>query len=153
MPDNQTDPAAQPATETAAAGAATPETSAQVDAATASGAAPAGGRDTMFPDLDGDAPSATPSPAPRAGADGSSIDAMLNVGLNVQVVLGQARMPISQLLELSRGSVIELNKKIGAPVDLVINDRLIARGDLVKVGEDRLGVTLTEIVKDHVASV
>jgi flagellar motor switch protein FliN/FliY len=76
---------------------------------------------------------------------------MLNVGLNVQIVLGQTRMPISQLLKLSRGSVIELDKKIGEPVDIVINDRLVARGDLVKLDEDRIGVSLIEIVKDYVS--
>lgn len=87
-----------------------------------------------------------------AGEDpGHNINAMLNVSLNVQIVLGQARMPIAQLLTLSRGSVIELDKRIGEPVDVMINDRLVARGDLVKVGENRIGVTLTEIVKDYVS--
>ncbi len=81
---------------------------------------------------------------------GHNINAMLNVGLNVQIVLGHSRMPIQQLLGLSRGSVIELDKKIGEPVDVMINDRLVARGDLVKVGENRVGVTLSEIVKDYV---
>ncbi|SFP65446.1 flagellar motor switch protein FliN [Tranquillimonas alkanivorans] len=86
------------------------------------------------------------------GAEGGrNINAMLNVGLNVQIVLGHCRMPIAQLLELSRGSVIELDKKIGEPVEVVVNERLVARGDLVKVGEDRIGVTLTEIVKDYVS--
>ena len=84
--------------------------------------------------------------------DGQSVKAMLNVGLDVQIVLGRARMPISQLLSLSRGSVIELDKKIGEPVDVMINDRLVARGDLVKVGENRIGVTLTEIVKDYIST-
>ncbi|WP_127900766.1 flagellar motor switch protein FliN [Solirhodobacter olei] len=115
------------------------------------------------------APQSAPTPAPRAetviesmvgeqtgedGAEGQgsghNINAMLNVALNVQIVLGQSRMPISQLLGLSRGSVIELDKKIGEPIDVMINDRLVARGDLVKVGENRVGVTLTEIVKDYV---
>lgn len=82
--------------------------------------------------------------------DGQNVNAMLNVGLSVQIVLGQSRIPIAQLLNLSRGSVIELEKKIGEPIDVVINDRLVARGDLVKVGDNRLGVTLTEIVKDYV---
>ena len=91
--------------------------------------------------------------APLDGKDdGQSVKAMLNVGLDVQIVLGRSRMPISQLLSLSRGSVIELDKKIGEPVDVMINDRLVARGDLVKVGENRIGVTLTEIVKDYISS-
>ena len=50
-----------------------------------------------------------------------------------------------------RGSVIELDRRIGEPVDVVINDRLVARGDLVKLDGDRIGVTLTEIVKDYVS--
>ena len=87
---------------------------------------------------------------PKDGA-GYNIDAMMNVGLNVQIVLGKTRMPISQLLKLSRGSIIELDKKIGEPVDIVINDRLVARGDLVKLDEDRIGVSMIEIVKDYVS--
>ncbi|MFA8388011.1 MAG: flagellar motor switch protein FliN [Pelagibaca sp.] len=83
--------------------------------------------------------------------DGHNINSMLNVSLNVQVVLGQARMSISQLLSLARGSVIEIDRKIGEPLDVMINDRLVARGDLVKVGEDGIGITLTEIVKDYVS--
>jgi flagellar motor switch protein FliN/FliY len=89
---------------------------------------------------------------PRPGdSSGYNIDAMLNVGLNVQIILGQTRMAISELLKLSRGSVIELNKRIGEPVDIVINDRTVARGDLVKLDEDRVGVSLIEIVKDYVS--
>ena len=82
-------------------------------------------------------------------SEGRNIDAMLNVGLQVQIILGRSRMPISQLLKLSRGSIIELDKKIGEPVEVMINDRLVAKGDLVKIAGDRLGVSLTEIVKDY----
>ncbi len=84
---------------------------------------------------------------------GQTIEAMVNVGLNVQIVLGRTRMPIAQLLKLSRGSIIELDKSIGQPVEVVINDRLVARGDLVKLKDDRIGVSLIEIVKDYVAEV
>jgi flagellar motor switch protein FliN/FliY len=123
------------------------------------GAGPAQGAastaDDVFPEITGGETTGTVIESmvgDRAAASGGrNINAMLNVGLNVQVVLGNSRMSISQLLELSRGAIIELDKKIGAPVDLVINERLIARGDLVKVGEDRIGVTLTEIVKDYVS--
>lgn len=102
----------------------------------------------VFPQLDTEDSRNALAPRPEPGSTG--INAMLNVGLDVQVVLGQARMPISRLLELTRGSIVELNRKIGAPVDLMVSDRLVARGDLVKVGEDRLGVSLTQIVKDYV---
>lgn len=87
----------------------------------------------------------------KHGGPGRNIDAMLNVGLQVQIILGRSRMPIAQLLKLTRGSVIELDKKIGDPVEVMINDRLVARGDLIKLPGDRLGVSLTEIVKDYVS--
>ncbi|MCA0994919.1 MULTISPECIES: FliM/FliN family flagellar motor switch protein [Roseobacteraceae] len=93
---------------------------------------------------------AAPKPAPGK-PDSQGIDAMLNVGLNVQIVLGQTRMPIAQLLKLSRGSIIELDKSIGQPVEVMINERLVARGDLVRLPDDRLGVSLIEIVKDYVS--
>ncbi|MDX1820445.1 MAG: FliM/FliN family flagellar motor switch protein [Paracoccaceae bacterium] len=117
--------------------------------------------DTMFgdslPELDapaeaeGQEQGAAPTAARPAPPAGRNIEAMLNVDLRVQVILGHARMPISQLLKLSRGSVIELDRRIGEPVDVVINDRLVARGDLIKLEGDRIGVTLTEIVKDYVS--
>ncbi len=89
--------------------------------------------------------------APKPAESGQGIDAMLNVGLNVQIVLGQTRMPIAQLLKLSRGSIIELDKSIGQPVEVMINERLVARGDLVRLPDERLGVSLIEIVKDYVS--
>jgi len=79
---------------------------------------------------------------------GRNVDALLNVKLNVRVVLGHNRMPVADLLKLTRGSVIELDRKVGDPVDIMINDRLVARGDLVKVEGDMIGVALREIVKD-----
>ena len=89
--------------------------------------------------------------APKPADGGQGIDAMLNVGLNVQIVLGQTRMPIAQLLKLSRGSIIELDKSIGQPVEVMINERLVARGDLVRLPDERLGVSLIEIGKDYVS--
>lgn len=79
---------------------------------------------------------------------GRNVDALFNVKLDVRVVLGHNRMPVSDLLKLTRGSVIELDRKIGDPVDLMINDRLVARGDLIKIEGDLIGVALREIVKD-----
>lgn len=86
----------------------------------------------------------------QQGGTGKNIDAMLNVNMNIQIVLGYSRMPIADLLKLSRGSVIELDKKIGEPVDIVINQSLVARGDLIKVGDTRIGISLTEIVKNYI---
>lgn len=95
------------------------------------------------------APESETAPKGTAGKT-KSIDAMLNVDMNIQVVLGHSRMPIADLLKLSRGSVIELDKRIGEPVDIVINQSLVARGDLIKVGDSRIGISLTEIVKEHI---
>ena len=110
--------------------------------------------DMEYEEFDGnDTENEEPSDAQdKDGADdtgGRNINAMLNAKLEVQVVLGGSRMPISQIMKLGRGSVIELNKKIGEPVEIVLNDLVVARGDLVKVPGDRIGVNLTEIVKEH----
>lgn len=96
------------------------------------------------------ADSATKKAKPKAAEDskGRSVDALFGVKLDVRVVLGRSRMPISDLLTLTKGSVIELDRKVGDPVDVMINDRLVARGDLVKVQGDQIGVALREIVKD-----
>ncbi len=121
-------------------------------AGTASPARPAD-LSEAFPELEAaeaETTDAVAASSPASQSAGRNIDAMFNVDLRVQVILGHARMPISQLLKLSRGSVIELDRKIGEPVDVVINDRLVARGDLVKLSGDRIGVTLTEIIKDYV---
>ena len=85
-----------------------------------------------------------------ASGDGHPIDAMMNVGLHVQVVVGRSRMPIAQLLKLSRGSVIELDRRIGDPVDIVVSNVTIGRGDLVKLEDGKLGVTIKEILKEYV---
>jgi flagellar motor switch protein FliN/FliY len=73
-------------------------------------------------------------------SEGKSLDAIFGVKLDVRVVLGRSRLPISELLDLTKGSVIELDRRIGEPVDIMINDRMVARGDLVRVQGDMLGV-------------
>jgi flagellar motor switch protein FliN len=81
------------------------------------------------------------------GADESlSLEAVQDIPVQISVVLGKTMMPVQQLLKLGRGAVIELNKKVGEPVDIYINTRLVARGEVVVV-EDRVGVTMTEIIK------
>lgn len=82
-----------------------------------------------------------------ATQDREELKAIFNVPVNVQVVLGSTTMPVSQLLKLGRGAVVELNRKVGEAVDVYVNDRLIARGEVVIVDEGNLGVTMTEIVK------
>ena len=61
-------------------------------------------------------------------------------------------MPINQLLKLGRGAVVELDRRLGEPIEIYVNNRLVARGEVVMVDEERLGVTMTEIVKSDRAS-
>lgn len=79
----------------------------------------------------------------RSAAD---LEAVYDIPVQVSAVLGKSRMQVSQLLKLGRGAVVELDRKVGEAIDIYVNDRLVARGEVVVV-EDRLGVTMTEIVK------
>ncbi|MGQ0662565.1 MAG: flagellar motor switch protein FliN [Pseudomonadota bacterium] len=74
------------------------------------------------------------------------LEAVYDIPVQVSAVLGQATMQVSQLLKLGRGAVVELDRKVGEAIDIYVNNRLIARGEVVVV-DDRLGVTMTEIVK------
>ena len=78
------------------------------------------------------------------GAEG--LEAVHDVPVKVQAVLGRARMPVGELLHLTSGTVVELDRRVGEPVDIFVNDRLIARGEVVLI-DNALGVTLTEIVR------
>lgn len=74
------------------------------------------------------------------------LEAVYEIPVEVSAVLGKASMQVSQLLKLGRGAVVELDRKVGEAVDIYVNNRLVARGEVVVV-EDRLGVTMTEIIK------
>jgi flagellar motor switch protein FliN len=76
----------------------------------------------------------------------ADLEAVFDVPVRVSVVLGRTKMPVSQLLRLDTGTVIELDRQVGEAVEIFINDRLVARGEIVLV-ENRLGVTMTEIIK------
>lgn len=80
---------------------------------------------------------------PKSAAD---LEQLFDVPVMVSAVLGAARMPIGDLLRLGPGTVLELDRKVGEAIDVYVNNRLVARGEVVLV-EDRLGVTMTEIVK------
>lgn len=71
---------------------------------------------------------------------------VFDVPVNISAVLGKSHMSVAQLLKLNRGSVLELDRKVGEAIDIFVNNRLVARGEVVVV-EDRLGVTMTEIIK------
>jgi flagellar motor switch protein FliN/FliY len=79
----------------------------------------------------------------RGAAD---LEAVFDVPVQVSAVLGRARMEVGELLRLGPGAVLELDRKVGEAIDIYVNNRLIARGEVVLV-EDKLGVTMTEIIK------
>jgi flagellar motor switch protein FliN/FliY len=85
-------------------------------------------------------------PEPDVKRTAADLEAVFDVTVNVSAVLGKSTMEVSQLLKLGRGTVVELDRKIGEAIDIYVNDRLVARGEVVLV-EDRLGITMTEIVK------
>ncbi|GAA4491469.1 flagellar motor switch protein FliN [Gluconacetobacter tumulicola] len=76
----------------------------------------------------------------------SQMEAVYDIPVRITAVIGTATMPVSQLLRLGRGAVVELNKKLGEAVDIYANNRLIARGEVVVVDDNHIGVTMTEIL-------
>ncbi len=85
---------------------------------------------------------------PRSAKD---LEAVYDIPVKVSAVLGKTTMQVSQLLKLGRGAVIELDRKVGEAIDIYVNTRLVARGEVVVV-EDRLGVTMTEIIKTETSN-
>ncbi|MCX7374614.1 MAG: flagellar motor switch protein FliN [Alphaproteobacteria bacterium] len=84
----------------------------------------------------------------RAAPSGPrNLEAVYDIPVQVSAVLGRATMQVSQLLKIGRGAVVELDRKLGEAVDIYVNNRLVARGEVVMVEDNRLGVTMTEIVK------
>lgn len=72
---------------------------------------------------------------------------VFDVPVSISAVLGRANVSVAQLLQLGQGSILELDRKVGEAIDIYVNNRLVARGEVVIVDE-RLGVTMTEIIKD-----
>jgi flagellar motor switch protein FliN/FliY len=72
---------------------------------------------------------------------------VFDVPVQISAVIGKTSLSVSQLLKLSNGSILELDRKVGEAIDIYVNNRLVARGEVVVVDE-RLGVTMTEIIKD-----
>jgi flagellar motor switch protein FliN/FliY len=81
----------------------------------------------------------------RGAAD---LEAVFDVPVQVSAVLGRARMEVGELLKLGPGTVLELDRKVGEAIDIYVNNRLVARGEVVLV-EEKLGVTMTEIIKEE----
>lgn len=84
-------------------------------------------------------------PAPTGG---QNLDAILGIPVTVQVVLGSAVMPVANLMKMDRGSMISLDQAVGEPVDIVVNGRVVARGEVIVADEEtsRFGVSLIELV-------
>jgi len=74
------------------------------------------------------------------------LEPVFDVPVRVQAILGRSTLEVSQLLKLAPGAVVELDRKVGEAIDIYVNNRLVARGEVVLV-EDHLGVTMTEIIK------
>ncbi len=74
------------------------------------------------------------------------LEAIYDIPVQISAVLGRSNMQVSQLLKLGRGAVVELDRRVGEAIDIYVNNRLVARGEVVVV-EDKLGVTMTEIIK------
>jgi flagellar motor switch protein FliN len=82
----------------------------------------------------------------------SQMEAVYDIPVKITAVIGTATMPVSQLLKLGRGAVVELDKKLGEAVDIYANNRLIARGEVVVVDDNHIGVTMTEIISSSPVS-
>ena len=91
----------------------------------------------------------------KAGTDAEAgthnaadLEVVFDVPVKVSAVLGRSQMEVSDLLKLGKGTVVELDRKVGEAIDIYVNNRLVARGEVVLV-DDRLGVTMTEIIKSE----
>ena len=89
-----------------------------------------------------------PSETVTTLGSGPNLDSILRIPVQLQVVLGSATMPVANLMKLGRGAIVPLDHRVGEPVDVVVNGRIIARGEVVVVEDDnsRFGISLTEIV-------
>ena len=106
------------------------------------------GTDAMAGMREGAATRSSAARQARGDARDPNVDSILRIPVVMQVVLGSATMPVANLMKLGRGQVVALDHRVGEPVDIVVNGRVIARGEVVVVDDDtsRFGVSLTEIV-------
>lgn len=115
-------------------------------------------KELNLPEFEPDAEAETTEPktptanAPPAQVDetetkvAADLEPVFDVPVNISAVLGKTQLDVNQLLQLAPGSVLELDRKVGEAIDIYVNSRLVARGEVVVVDE-RLGVTMTEIIK------
>jgi flagellar motor switch protein FliN/FliY len=95
-----------------------------------------------------DSGSLAPSQSDSVHRGAADLEALFDVPVQVSAVLGRAKMDVGELLKLGPGAVLELDRKVGEAIDIYVNNRLVARGEVVLV-EDKLGVTMTEIIKSE----
>ena len=115
------------------------------DMLAAAGAAAAGDAGAAGAGIPGGAGSASGAGAAKAEAPTQSLDFILDIPLKVTVELGRAKMAIRDILQLAQGSVIELQKFAGEPLEVLVNEKLVARGEVVVVNE-KFGIRLTDII-------
>ncbi|MBW7836688.1 MAG: flagellar motor switch protein FliN [Sphingomonadales bacterium] len=108
--------------------------------------AASGTADVALEDLSGGGASRLSSEDDEDNHTAGELEAVFDVPVNVSAVLGKSYLQISQLMKLAPGAVLELDRKVGEAIDIYVNNRLVARGEVVLVDE-RLGVTMTEIIK------
>jgi flagellar motor switch protein FliN/FliY len=101
------------------------------------------GTGVTFEEMHTSGPTQGVPPGERTAAD---LEAVFDVPVRISVVLGRTKMPVANLLKMDIGTVIELDRQVGEAVEIYVNERLVARGEIVLV-ESRLGVTMTEIIK------
>lgn len=104
---------------------------------------PPGSANVTFEEMS--APQSAP-PLAAGEKTAADLEAVFDVPVRISVILGRARVPVANLLKMDVGTVVELDRQVGEAVEIYVNDRLVARGEIVLV-ENRLGVTMTEIVK------
>jgi flagellar motor switch protein FliN/FliY len=102
-------------------------------------------------DLEELQPDGAQRPAPASGEDdgeraAADLEAVYDVPVQISAILGHKEVEVAELLKLDEGAVIELDRKVGEAIDIFVNNRLVARGEVVLV-ENRLGITMTEIIK------
>lgn len=106
--------------------------------------APAGG--PALEDMSGDGADADIDAIDAGDRSAADLEAVFDVPVRISAVLGRTRMPVAKLLKMNVGTVVELDRQVGEAIDIYVNDRLVARGEIVLV-DSRLGITMTEIIK------
>jgi flagellar motor switch protein FliN/FliY len=96
----------------------------------------------------GDDSAANPVGGELEDGEAEALQTLYDIPVNITAVLGRAQIEVNNLVELGKGDVVELDRKVGEAIDIFVNNRLVARGEVVLV-EDRLGITMTEIIKNN----